>query len=472
MRALVMLLLVGWTVGWCSYGQHPQPNSQLLAEHDLSEFPTVEFPRPGQRGGVDTLDFVDLRPYAPIPADQGGTGSCAAHAVCHALTIERAVRSGWRSRPRRIDAERHAVAYLHNQLTADCTDCRCSVRLSAALRLARQRGVCLEQTFPRRELCGPLPNDSHHQAALRYRVDTVRRLWSDNPDRAEKKRRLHHQLRRQHPVILALDLPTAVLSNGMERELITPSAVELTAPERVRHAMVAVGFDAYYERILVMNSYGPEWGKQGFAWLPEALVLEGLLEGFVLEFSAPSPPPAQVRLRYLVGFTGTGTERKMLYHFPAVTYESTLHAHRLLRTDWERNKYFELEIRDLPPEDRVYIYHLAPEGEIQPYYPSVDGTGNRIVRNGEHPLSITTSGDHYFLVLHARKDISEVDHRVKQLFPIDENWMDRLSEQFGAELVSPTVVRYALDRMSYVLDVPLPAEHPAVVSLLLQIQAH
>ncbi len=83
------------------------------------------------------------------------------------------------------------------------------------------------------------------------------------------------------PVLLVMTISDGFYLPGSDGIV---AAVEPSDPERV-HAVLAVGhgkLGGSAEAVLVRNSWGPEWGEDGHAWLHEAYLAPRLLRSAVM----------------------------------------------------------------------------------------------------------------------------------------------------------------------------------------------
>ena len=89
-------------------------------------------------------------------------------------------------------------------------------------------------------------------------------------------------LARARPVVLGLRITDAFFhpdTNGLVRFLTSDI-------ERGGHAVLAVGYgktSADEPVLLIRNSWGLEWGLDGYAWLPRSYVERGLHETALIE---------------------------------------------------------------------------------------------------------------------------------------------------------------------------------------------
>src|SRR5690606_1097038 len=87
---------------------------------------------------------VDLTPYCPEVRHQGDISSCVGWAAGYgAMTIERAIRNGWKDR-QEITQNASSALFVYNQLSDE--DCG-AIRMPDALRFMQMEGNCLARDF-------------------------------------------------------------------------------------------------------------------------------------------------------------------------------------------------------------------------------------------------------------------------------------------------------------------------------------
>jgi hypothetical protein len=90
--------------------------------------------------------------------------------------------------------------------------------------------------------------------------------------------------------LLTLRLTEAWYSVGKDGVIAPPSATDRVL---LGHAVVAVGYDAPQQRILIRNSWGERWGDGGHAWIPDSFVRQHGLQAVTLvalPVSIPASP--------------------------------------------------------------------------------------------------------------------------------------------------------------------------------------
>lgn len=204
---------------------------------------------------VKIPEQIDLRPSMPPVYDQGNLGSCTANAIAAAFDFGRHKQGKAFLTPSRLFIyylERemeHSIAYDSGAMLRD------------GIKVATRQGVCPETMWPYDEtkfiLCPP---KDCYQAALDNQVLSYSRLTSS----------LNTTL-----TCLAMGYPFVfgfTVYESFESEAVA-STGEVTMPGLNEsaiggHAVVAVGFSLTKRAVLVRNSWGTDWGSNGYFWMP------------------------------------------------------------------------------------------------------------------------------------------------------------------------------------------------------------
>lgn len=205
-------------------------------------------------------DDVDLRPFSSPRHDQQWTNSCVANAVIKALEIKRIMKFGHAAH---VDLSRLAVYFLARELMfPQETSQDAGTYVSLACDVLRRWGVCTEEAWPfdLNKVFSPPPWGAMRQAHVN-RIAAFYRLDS-GVSRARLVEDVIRCLRAGNPVVYG----TAIGQNWFDYK---PDQV-LTTPKDMkdmvgRHATVLVGFAN--GRFIGENSWGPNWGSNGFYWM-------------------------------------------------------------------------------------------------------------------------------------------------------------------------------------------------------------
>ncbi len=225
-----------------------------------------------ERGNLPLLK--DLTPYCPAPGDQGQQPSCVAWTIANALTVIRTAKANEKS-PERKQEMTHSVAYIYNQIKHQ-GDCQKGATFSAGLNLLKSKGDCLAKNLSYDHTqCHQLPQRAHHQQAARYRIANYYKLFDKSQNLDGKISAILSAIANEQPVLLGLKVPFGL------RKRVPKSAEEWKA--ETHHAMLAVGYNDLTETITLMNSYGPQWGEQGFCEIDYQSLGANVVYAYVLE---------------------------------------------------------------------------------------------------------------------------------------------------------------------------------------------
>lgn len=226
----------------------------------------------------------DLSPMMPPPGNQGQQGSCVAWAVGYAA------RSYYLKRDLAADVSQAenilSPAFVFNSLRTPRGNCTGGTAITAALDLLKSEGGVPLNALPYSASdCYALPSPALLQEfSTRFRIKGYDRVEGSNLDDVKG------QLYGGNPVIFAIDLPPAFDHYGAASGIID-DAVD-SGPSH-GHAMVLVGYDDARQAFRFVNSWGKDWGDQGFGWLSYRAAAALWLEGYVMRVEAPpAPPPA------------------------------------------------------------------------------------------------------------------------------------------------------------------------------------
>ena len=200
---------------------------------------------------------VDLRPHCPPVFNQGEKiGSCTSNAVCNAFRYNlMRQHNEHRFSPSRLFLHYNARALAGTQRQNH------GAQIRDAMKSLSKQGVCRESTWP-----------------------YIAKHYAKKPPAEAYKQGLDHQsiwyqrLPRQLPQLKACLAEGFPFVFGMiVYEQFDSAAVAKTGvlhlPKKDEkkvggHAVLAVGYDDKSERFIVMNSWGPDWGKNGYFTVP------------------------------------------------------------------------------------------------------------------------------------------------------------------------------------------------------------
>jgi hypothetical protein len=228
---------------------------------DDQSYAKIPITAPLARGDFDNLPAsVSLQRYAPTPGDQGQTGTCVAwSSAYHARTIAESVRLN-RTNISEINANVYAPSFVYNQIRKE-PGCEKGTYIHEALELMSTKGVPKYKDLPFD--CDRQIVDNDLATASTHKIEGYKILFNVNDN--NKILPVKKSLSENRPVLIGM---------MCAESFFTPAGVwepkqEEYANNFPGHAMVTIGYDdnAYGGSFLIMNSWGTNWGNQGFIWI-------------------------------------------------------------------------------------------------------------------------------------------------------------------------------------------------------------
>lgn len=221
---------------------------------------TPGFTNDGRRAGDLPLRF-SLRAYCPIPRNQGEISSCIGWAMGYgALTISHAYREGNTNREA-ITKKAFSALYLYNQ--SKMGNCMGGTSIQQAANVLKSKGDCPSQVFdsPLAD-CDREPDETLIGQSQKNAVKDYIALFNNSSAPKEKVVRTKRSIAEGKPVIVGMKIKESLKSLSGEAPVWKPGA-EDDKPVG-GHALVVVGYNDSSGVFELMNSWGPNWGDNGF----------------------------------------------------------------------------------------------------------------------------------------------------------------------------------------------------------------
>ena len=252
--------------GGCNVAQVAQ---QLFSKSGYN-FDPAEFNKASVYEGLDDdagknplPEAVSLLRFAPNRSNQGEQGSCVAWSCAYgAQTILTAAATG--ADPNTI---RFSPAYLYNQIKLE--GCQGSYLQRAMEAMQTNGGVPLSQ-FPYTDQdCNRVPDESAKQAGRQNVIHGFTRITNGDNINEISVRGIKEHLNKNAPVAIGMMVGQSFMQNMMGQELWEPSDMDASQMGMGGHAMTVIGYDdrKFGGAFQIMNSWGPEWGNNGIAWV-------------------------------------------------------------------------------------------------------------------------------------------------------------------------------------------------------------
>jgi len=209
------------------------------------------------RSYANVPDRHSLKQYCPEPQHQGMQSSCTGWAASYAaLTILEASKRNWLDR-KFITQQAFSPSYAYNQVRLPSTTCTRGALISRTLEVMVQQGVPKITDFPYE--CERKVTQIDKKKAAPFKLESYKRLSIQGLPPIDLMKK---SISENKPVIIAMNCYKSFYQakdvwNGVKNGYIGG------------HAMTIVGYDdkKHGGAVELMNSWGTQWGNDGFMWV-------------------------------------------------------------------------------------------------------------------------------------------------------------------------------------------------------------
>lgn len=210
--------------------------------------------------------------FAPPRQNQGQQGSCVAWASAYAA---RSIIHNQATGAAPSKASAFSPSFMYNRIKIEGSNCQGSY-LQRAMDDMLQRGSVPYSEFAYTdESCSARPDPSVEQGAVRYRIKGFQRMSrSEDPNSPVDLLAMKQQLAQGSPVVIGMMVGGSFMQDMQGRDVWVPTQKDTRMNGFGGHAMCVIGYDDYKlgpndgGAFQIMNSWGPDWGKNGIAWVP------------------------------------------------------------------------------------------------------------------------------------------------------------------------------------------------------------
>ncbi len=209
-------------------------------------------------------ESVSLLRFAPKRMNQGQQGSCVGWGSAYAArTILEAASTG-----QNPDQLSFSPAFLYNQIGLQ--GCQGSY-INKAMEYLTKQGSLPFRDFPYTDRdCGNQPDNGQVQKAANYKMRGYTRLTEDAGDYNVNFNAIKQNLAAGAPVVIGMMVTNSFMQDMMGRKIWQPSQQDYSGTNSAGgHCMCVIGYDDNVAggAFQIMNSWGPEWGDNGTAYV-------------------------------------------------------------------------------------------------------------------------------------------------------------------------------------------------------------
>lgn len=219
----------------------------------------------------ETKDVFDLRTIVTLPQalsnmDQGQLGSCSANAIAFAYAFDEI-----KQKNAEVFMPSRLFIYYNERVIEGTVDEDSGAQISDGMDSINKTGVCMEAVWPYdiSQFTVQPSAEAYTQAKLAKTINYVGLDFSDNPTIADRVEHIKTALKSGFPIIFGF----LVYEEFESEQVATTGMVPMPKPGEQPiggHAVCAVGFDDNKQCFIVKNSWGPNWGLNGYFYMPYA----------------------------------------------------------------------------------------------------------------------------------------------------------------------------------------------------------
>lgn len=212
---------------------------------------------------------VDLRAWATTIEEQDHLGSCTGQAAVGAYELQMFFEKQYR-----LDLSRLFVYYNSRLVGGDVTQDE-GAYIRDVIKALKEYGVCAEVLWPYKiDQFAVRPDEGSYEDAKKRTIKNYYRLI-DIDD-------IIDALNNNYPILFGMLVYDSFDFVNRDREYI----VELPQPKESpvgAHAMCLVGYDQSRKLLIARNSFGKDWGDQGYCWIPYDYVKSEFIDMWIFD---------------------------------------------------------------------------------------------------------------------------------------------------------------------------------------------
>ena len=503
MKPINIIILLIALLQVAGQAQTELPRGLILDEEEYEQLPhsseNIRF-KSGQKALVPK---VDLTRYCPQVQHQGEISSCVGWSLGYGvMTIERAIQHGWTD-PREITNNANSALYIFNQVSQG--NCNSGITFTDALGYLSEDGNCLAKDFriDVNDCQAPVP-----RSVETYAIEHYEPLFRSRDPAKKKIRKTRMVLAQNKPVAIGMIIRNNFMQLNRTDEQWRPRIGDTTYASG--HAMLVVGYDdnrfarspqGNYPDMRgafkIMNSWGREWGQNGFIWVRYRYFAEFCKQAFAIVMQGGEPivhnekliaaqdtrPPqtrkerttqsneyAQQSDKDLSGAFGfrrfshwDGNEP--VFEESPVTLQDNQY---LLQGNHQVGDRFQLYVENGFDQGYIYVFSIDAKGKAEVHFPRSESYSPKfagqeqsaliwesgselIIPTANSTLDLEKRGKDHLVALYCTSKLNpQYLQQLMDLLAEDPATVrESLSEILGKYAVAPTDIQYAPNAMAF-----------------------
>ncbi|MDR3714523.1 MAG: C1 family peptidase [Puia sp.] len=421
-------------------------------------------------GGKATasLPQVSLKQFTPYPADQRNCGSCVGWASGYAcLSTSWAIKYNLTDRDE-ITRRANSPMYIYCQISQDCQH---GSRVEDALAVIKNGGDCLKTDFNPayfQEIEGGMLQVLRSKA-YPYRIKDFAAVFGLNADAQTKIAETKMSLQNNQPVLVGAVVYPSIKRVNRFNPLWAPDP----GNEEVMggHAMCVIGYNDYTRTFEIMNSWGRDWGNDGYFNISYADYAKVVKYAFqiTLDDRKKADDPVTVSGDFVLEkfYKWDDDQKKPLFNevFPQLTGRE----YTLSGSDIKKDDYYRLIAKNVKKDCYIYVFSIDPNNKAEVLFPfgksqfaseySLNATvvevprvyANSIVEipGNNKVIKTDVQGEDHLCILYAFNQIPNIEQVVQSIRNSGKmTFREKLRDVLGSRLMPESSLVYKSGMMS------------------------
>lgn len=416
-----------------------------------------QFIEPGKGEKSITVSLrKDLSKFTPDVIHQGEAQSCVAWVTCYyAYPTQRAAQENITDR---AELNRIALSAMYPYKQLRKGDCNIGVDIFDVADFMLRKGNVPFAELPAISCNVTISSTIQQRASQNFPIKGYQPLFSSKATGKQRYEAVLKAIDEQNkPVIVGMKIWKGNFDKlGPSDEYYNPTK---GGTDVQQHAVTVVGFDRTRSAFKLVNSWGKQWGKQGYFWMKFDHFGEAALGAITLNLPDKNPSQAAnaVEVGGVFGFQFLNNqtdkfEKTIPYHAGNGIYE-------LNKRNWPVNQLFQLLTNNAKSAQSVCVFSIDSENKLTLHWPFF-GMGvtdqmpvknfNMVIPSDSSALQIEHAGTDYLCVLYSDKNLITDWHAIKnRIDNATGDIMSRIKAGLGDRLISPANIRYQASGMSF-----------------------
>jgi hypothetical protein len=432
---------------------------------DSVRYTQVPMSVPLMRGDYKVPVSASLKEYCPMPGDQGNFGTCTAWSAAYASrTILYAKRKGI-SGKEAISSIAFSPFFVYNQIRIT-SDCYYGAYISDALYLLKTQGCISHKDFGTE--CEREVRSTDKTKAGKFVIQDYKRLFmygaNNNPTGGILKV-VKKALSEGKPVVVSM---RCFASLEKAKGMWNPPTSNDT--NKGYHAMTVIGYDdtKFGGAVEIMNSWGSNWGNEGFIWVKYADFEKNCVEAYELG-DFPADPLKESEPQKEIFFAGEINFKKSDGRIMTAALNNGVYK---MKENYYSGTAFQFFVTHQEP---VYMYAVGTDlsNKVSVLFPFDKyispllsyKRGTVAFPSEDHFLQLDQAkGSDFICILYSKKPL-DINDLAKKIEKGTGNIKERMYQALGNELIPPTQTKYQNEKIGF----NLKANKGSVVPLIIEI---